>query len=32
MRNGMAEDCSWRRSARLYGDLYRRLKSAPGAA
>jgi starch synthase len=32
MRNGMAEDFSWRRSARLYGDLYRRVRSAPGTA
>ncbi|MET0154211.1 MAG: glycogen synthase GlgA [Candidatus Binatia bacterium] len=27
MRNGMAEDFSWRRSARRYGDLYRQLKA-----
>ena len=27
MRTGMAEDFSWRRSARSYGDLYRRIFS-----
>jgi starch synthase len=32
MRNGMGGDFSWRRSARLYGDLYRRLRGAPRAA
>ncbi len=29
MRKGMARDYSWAASARLYGDLYRRLESFP---
>jgi len=32
MRNGMGGDFSWRRSARVYGDLYRRVKGTSGAA
>jgi glycogen synthase len=32
MCNGMGGDFSWRRSARVYGDLYRRVKGTSGVA
>jgi starch synthase len=31
-RNGMRTDVSWRRSARLYAELYRELASDPVSA